>query len=76
MDMSDRPSVRPSRRYTTGFLPRPSCMTTLANACLQVLGAEETSATSHDLNPIFKVVIEKVSCSIEFWHLLQTVGFT
>jgi hypothetical protein len=25
MDMSDRPS----RRYTTGFLPRPSCMTTL-----------------------------------------------
>jgi hypothetical protein len=29
MDMFDRPSVRPSRCYTTGFLPRPSCMTTL-----------------------------------------------
>jgi hypothetical protein len=29
MDMSDRPSVRPSRSYMTGFLPRPSSMTTL-----------------------------------------------
>jgi hypothetical protein len=29
MDMSDRSSVRPSHRYTTGFLPRPSYMTTL-----------------------------------------------
>jgi hypothetical protein len=25
----NRPSVRPSRPYTTGFLPRPSSMTTL-----------------------------------------------